>query len=462
MSTDTTYWQEQVRSVFAGKSWLVAMDVTVSAAALAKQVLDMGATSVFALGANRGMGDIDDDVPHISMVVSADTLMDSIRTCEQAVITPPAEVVAQIDAWDPGRKAQVLRTLFADDTPVAGRKTFGARSQAWAALEDKMTVDALWDTLGVQRAPSRTAPCTKEALMAAASEVNRGEGTVWAGDNASGWHGGASFTRWVRTEADADATVALFAPHCESARVMPFLDGIPCSIHGIVFDDYVIALRPCEMVMFRVPGTGRFRYGQAATFWDPPASDRQEMRALAKTVGAHLRATHNYRGTFTIDGVMTRDGFLPTELNPRFGGALSVVARGVPNLPLYPLHLAISAGVDVNWRPQALEAVLLKLADTHRSGGCATLSAVRSEGEREVYLREDGDSWQACDDEPTSVHVRCGPSAMGTFVRVSFNPNATPVGPPAGPRAASVLAFVDALWGLELGPMEAAADVRRA
>ncbi|MFT6161071.1 MAG: hypothetical protein ACJA00_003664 [Myxococcota bacterium] len=405
------------------------------------------------------MGDIDADVPHVSMAVSADTLMDSIRLCEQAIIQPPADVVAQLDHWDPAREAQVLRTLFADDTPVAGRQTFGARNQAWAALEDKMTVDALWDTLNIARAPSRTAVCTKEALMAAANHVDRGDGTVWAGDNASGWHGGASFTRWVRTEADADATVALFAPHCDSARVMPFLDGIPCSIHGIVFDDYVLALRPCEMMMFRVPGTGRFRYGQSATFWDPPTADRQVMRALAKTVGDHLRATHGYRGTFTVDGVLTRDGFLPTELNPRFGGALSVVARGVPDLPLYLLHLAISAGVDVDWRPEALEAVLLELADAHRSGGCVTLSAVRSEGERQVYLCEDGASWQACGAKESSVHVRSGPSAMGTFVRVTFDPKATPVGPPAGPRASSVLAFVDALWGLELGPMEAAAEV---
>ena len=296
--------------------------------------------------------------------------------------------------------------------------------------------------------------------MAAARRLDRGDGTVWAGDNASGWHGGASFTRWVRTDADADSTVALFAPHCKRARVMPFLKGIPCSIHGIVFDDYVVALRPCEMVMFRVPGTGRFRYGQAATFWDPPTQDRQQMRAMAKTVGAHLRATHDYRGTFTIDGVLTRDGFVPTELNPRFGGALSVVARGVPDLPLYPLHLAISEGVDIDWKPQALEAVLLELADAHRSGGCATLSPVMSTTEREVWLTEHGDSWQECSAEQSSVHVRCGPSAVGTFVKVVFNPQRTPVGPAAGPRACSVLAFIDRLWELDLGPMEAAVDVR--
>jgi hypothetical protein len=185
------------------------------------------------------------------------------------------------------------------------------------------------------------------------------------------------------------------------------------------------------------------------------------MRALAKTVGTHLRATHGYQGTFTIDGVLTRDGFLPTELNPRFGGALSVVARGVPDLPLYPLHMAISAGVDVDWRPQELESILLTLVDAHRNGGCATLSPVPTDVERQLTLREDGETWQPCDASEATVHVRSGPSAAGTFIRVTFDSERTPIGPPAGPRAASVLAYLDGLWGLELGPMEAALDVRK-
>jgi hypothetical protein len=254
------------------------MDVTVASAGLATQMLDMGAASVFAVGAHRGTGDIDERVPHVSMHVSANTIMESIRRSEALLVDLPPDIREQVDAWDPTHQARVLRTLFADDTPIADRPTFGARSQAWAALEDKMTVDALWDELGVPHAATRNVPCTKADLMGAAEQLVQGDGTVWAGDNTSGWHGGAAFTRWVRTEADADTTVALFAPYCKSARVMPFLEGIPCSIHGIVVDDYVIALRPCEMVMFRVPGTGRFRYGQAATFWtrQPPTANRCE------------------------------------------------------------------------------------------------------------------------------------------------------------------------------------------
>jgi hypothetical protein len=37
----------------------------------------------------------------------------------------------------------------------------------------------------------------------------------------------------------------------DRVRVMPFLEGIPCSIHGIVFAEHVAALQPLEMVTLR-------------------------------------------------------------------------------------------------------------------------------------------------------------------------------------------------------------------
>ena len=53
---------------------------------------------------------------------------------------------------------------------------------------------------------------------------------------------------------------------------MPFLEGIPCSIHGVVFPDGVATFRPVEMVTLRRPGSNRLHYAGAATFWDPPAA----------------------------------------------------------------------------------------------------------------------------------------------------------------------------------------------
>ena len=52
---------------------------------------------------------------------------------------------------------------------------------------------------------------------------------------------------------------------------MPFLEGVPCSIHGIVYPDHVIAVRPVEQISLRRAAAPTFFYAGCATFYDPPA-----------------------------------------------------------------------------------------------------------------------------------------------------------------------------------------------
>ena len=96
---------------------------------------------------------------------------------------------------------------------------------------------------------------------------------------------------------------------------MPFLDGVPCSIHGLVLPDGTAVFRPVEIAILRDAAGRQFVYGGLSTYWDPPPADREEMRDVARRVGEHLRAAYGYRGAFGIDGVLTADGFRPTELN---------------------------------------------------------------------------------------------------------------------------------------------------
>jgi hypothetical protein len=73
-------------------------------------------------------------------------------------------VLAWLDGWDPARAARVLRPLFSAGNPVGGRATWGRRPESWQALEDTTVIDALWDTLGVPRAPSRNVALDRAAL----------------------------------------------------------------------------------------------------------------------------------------------------------------------------------------------------------------------------------------------------------------------------------------------------------
>ena len=93
------------------------------------------------------------------------------------------------------------------------------------------------------------------------------------------------------------------------------------------------------------------------------------MREIARATGALLRAEVGFRGAFTIDGVATARGFLPTELNPRSGAGLNVMLRGLADFPLQQLLDALVGGIALAYDPHELERNLVDAADATRSGG---------------------------------------------------------------------------------------------
>lgn len=450
-----------LRTAYGNQRWVVAMDVVQPATRLGRELLNLGATDVLAVAGSIGTGPYDASVPHRVLDVRGDTMMGGIRACETAMQHLPTSVVARIDAMDPERSAAVIRPPFSSGSLVAGRRCWGGRPARWRALEDKTVIDALWDACGVPRAPFRVVSNDPNELEQAHAQLNRGHGTVWAADNRDGWHGGASGLRWVRSTHDANQAIEWMGSHAHRVRMMPFLEGIPCSIHGIVFDEYVVALRPCEMVVFRQSGSMKFQYARAATFWDPPSADRAEMRSMVKKVGAHIRKTVGYRGVFTIDGILSEDGFRPTELNPRFGAAIGVVSGAVQDLDLYLLHLAIVERRDLDWQPRQLERVLLDIADRHRRGSTMQGLPHRITRESTAGLVPEGRGWRVAQEheEPHATAI-LGPTAFGCMLRITLVPEHTPVGPPTAPRAAAMLATLARHWSLEAPHLEPARSVR--
>lgn len=444
---------------YAGHRYLLAMDVLAGTTSLVADLRRFGADDMFVVSGFRGIGPIPEDVPSVLLGAQGTSLMDGIRRFERALgdlDAGPSDVAAAIEAFDPEGVARVIGSLFMGLTSVAGRRVYGAREASWRALEDKTVIDVLWDAADVPRAPSRVVACEPAALRAASDDLDDGAGVVWVADNRLGWHGGASGLRWVRSPADIGQAAANLAEQADTVRAMPFLDGIPCSIHGCVFDDRTAVFRPCEMVVLRRPGRTDLLYAGTATTWDPPPQRRHEMRAVTRRVGDHLRVTVGYRGFFALDGVMTARGFRPTELNPRFGAAANRLAAAA-KIPLYLLHMAVVEREPIDWRPRHLEEQVVAAADAQRSASSFVDTPNARDGE--VALAWEDGELRATTGDAADVTVAAGASRSGGVVRVFVDAQRHVRGRSAAPAVVAALAWADEHWDLGLGPLAPAPDV---
>jgi hypothetical protein len=393
----------------------------------------------------------------------ASTVSEQVRHEGRLVGTPPPEALAAVEAYDPHARAVVLSGPFTTARHLGGRPVLDGRPPAWEALEDKTLADELCDAAGVPRPSSMVVPAEDSALRAAAARLDHGDGTVWSGDASEGMNGGADLVRRVGPGVDPAVVAAFLAAHCRRVRVAPFVEGIPCSIHGLVTPDGVAVLRPVEMVILRGPQVDRFTYAGAATWWDPPESDREAMRSHARAMGVELAARVGYRGGFSLDGVLGRDGFVATEVNPRFTGGLALLARTLPGLPMTLVQAALVSGVDLGVDAVALEATLLPVTDAHRVGGTNAVStAVHPEAtvSVDVVVDQDHALRRAGDDEESLGTLELGPSSPGGLVRLAPGDGLVPRGTSVAPYAVGALALADELWGTGFGPLHAARRVR--
>ena len=459
---DQTYWARLLASEYTGRKFLIVSESLAGATNLVRFLCECGAQRPFIVAATEGMGELPDpaDAEWALLATTGSTHMEFIRRFLKTVTDLPSGIEAQIDAWDPERSAEVLDGFLAAESLVAGRSHYGTRPQAWVDLEDKMIIDQVWDLAEVRRAPSAVVSVIGSEIDQVLDDLDWGAGTVWVADNTEGWHGGAEYLRWVRSTAGATGARHWLAARCERVRIMPFLEGIPCSVHGFVFPDYVAAIRPIEMLVLRKAGTTELKYVGTASFWDPPQARREEMRDIARRVGRVLRSEYAYAGGFTVDGVMTGDGFLPTELNPRMGAGIRRAGRGLPDLALTAINRALIAGVDIDYRPRDFEHMLLAGADSARSGiGFLMVDAVPKEKQEHGVVLSGGPPRLARPGETPDATISWDRGSPSGSVAVRPDPDRVPAGVSIAPWMVRGFEIADRIWDLGLPNFTAAEDL---
>jgi hypothetical protein len=315
----------------------------------------------------------------------------------------------------------------------------------------------VWEAAGVPRAAYRVVPNDEAALAEATAELAGPLGAVWSGDARDGVNGGGNYVRWIVDQDDQTTAAWFFRPRCDRIRVMPFLDGVPCSIHGYVLPRGTAVFRPVEIVSLRDVARRQFVYAGLGTYWDPPDADREEMREAARRVGDHLAEAHGYRGAFGIDGVLTADGFLPTELNTRLSGGAALVCD-VDRRFFILLQAALVSGDHVDLTAADVET-LLPLMDARRAGRVIALGQGVSLGDTVSYpVSYDGRRMQRSDVE-TGNTLSAADTPNGFFAKVDPCSALRP-----GRRLADInlalAELMDREHGAGFGALTAGADVR--
>jgi hypothetical protein len=451
---------ERLAGLYAGGPVILGPGVLAAFTSTVAELRGRGCR-VLVLATARGAGPLPG--PDECTVVDLETpvtrlVTDELRLLDDLAHHLPDHAVAAIERFDPaGQAVWNVGHFVADDEAILGRRVVGGRPAAYLRMEDKLFAEQVWAACNVPTAPHLVVPVEETALVEATAAVAGPLGAVWTGDTRDGFHGAGNYVRWVSDDADRAVAQSFFALHCDRVRVMPFLDGVPCSIHGFVLPDGTAVLRPVEIVVLRKVATHEFVYGGLSSFWDPPEADRAEMRAIARRVGTWLQAEHHYRGAFGIDGVLTADGFRPTEMNTRLpAGAVRLADLDRELFELLQIHLV--AGLDTGVTVADLEA-LIPLMDAERSGRPVAIGQGVSLGTSDEYdLHWDGTTLtRAAENTGNTLVIADTPS--GFFSKISPCAALGP-GDRLAPVNAALLAYLDREYDAGFGPVEAAPDLR--
>jgi len=455
-------------ALYAGRPVLLGPGALVAATPYVGWLRALGCRTL-AVATSRGAGPVPDPVDCRVVEVTPPataSATEELRLLDRLAHHLPPDAVAAIEAFDPERRGRWLSNAFVTtDEPILGRPVSGGRPAAFLALEDKLLAEEVWVAAGVRTAPHRVVAVDTDAAVALAALERAGAelagpgppGVVWSGDARDGFNGGGNYVRWVVDEPERAAALAFFSPRCDRVRVLPFLEGVPCSIHGFVLPDGTAALRPVEIAMLRDEAGHRFVYSGLGTSWDPPPADREEMRAVVRRVGAHLQAAHGYRGGFGIDGVLTADGFRPTELNSRVSAGLSTVTAVDRQFFTWLQHNLVE-GLDTGVRAADVEA-LVPLMDAARNAKVVALA----EGVRLGRTDSFPVAWDGCTftraDTDTGSTLTLADTPAGLLARIDPC-TALPAGRRLAGATVALLAFLDREYGAHFGPLGVAPDMR--
>ncbi|MCD0452494.1 hypothetical protein LO762_25395 [Actinocorallia sp. API 0066] len=350
---------------------------------------------------------------------------------------------SRLDDFDPVNRAVMIIPDPLLPPLIGGRAQLGRRRPEWALVEDKMLIDPLWDLAGIDRVPALTCDST-HAVARLADEVNEGRGVVASCQHRGhGPRAGAEgIWWWQNVPPQAFPSQA----HDLRVRLMPLLEGLPCRVHGIVTAEGIAAFPPMELLSLPRPSTGTFLWAGAVPLGEHPRSG--ELRQITESAGAFLRDRFGYRGSFASDGILTTDGYRPTELTTRLTSAFETVPSQVRVL-LHAATVLARAGFSL---PD-----LGPLVSTALTSDVVTVfgaSAHADSAPFECGVVWDGTRWLTNDGTGQGT-LTVRPWVRGWQLRADLRRADLPAGIPIGMVAPHLFHLADSQFGTSFGEVTA-------
>jgi hypothetical protein len=362
-------------------------------------------------------------------------------------------LAGQVRGFDPVGAATLIIPDPLDPLVWGQRRRIGARQRGWRRAEDKTVVDSVWDAIGLPRARSLVvdAPVNRSTLETLGALVDEGTGVVCsrqpraAGPTA----GGDGIWWWLSGHKPPAPLIEDDSPG--RLRLMPLLPGLPVRVHGLVLGDQVVPFPAREIVSLPRPGQGAFLCAGTSSLEDVGG-----LASLTRHLGDGLREHLDFRGGFSVDGVLTGEGFRPTDFNARLTSAMeaappaarvrlhavNVLARERAEPPVGVIRSIVRDAYASDSRH-----TLYGASSSINAGAPSTVSAVWRLGR---LVRST---------EPADVTLTTHASPRGWLITGSLDARRVPPGP-LGCAAPAVFRLSDQELGTDFGPLRPAFGLR--
>jgi hypothetical protein len=351
-----------------------------------------------------------------------------------------------VDAFDPDQQALLVVPDPLDPPAAGARPRFGRRPSAWRLLEDKTVVDTVWDILGIRRAPAIVVDPAVDSAAPAAS-IDQGAGVVCSAQSSGGTvMAGGDGVRWWRRDRSTSPPYTQLS-HSARLRLMPLLEGLPVRLHGFVLPASVVCFPSMEIVALPRPEHSTFLC--AGTVRLPV--DMPDLIQGTEDIGAALRFHLGYRGAFAVDGIISADGFMPTDFNARLTSAIEDTSSDLRVLT-QATNLLIREGIELD---HAVAHDLVETVFSRKTAftiyGAASQANVHAETQTNVTWS--GSRLVVAQSRDADGHLTLTPCVRGWQLTARLHADRLPTAGPLGLIAPEVFRFSDRIWGTHFGEL---------